>query len=136
MSLESILKRIINEANTQKELIIQDARNQAAVIIQEARKEAEKNYQVALDKQRAIYARQKKRLVVNARLDYKKELLLAKQELMEGVFKKLKSTLKTEKIKKQQISQDKIEEVSEDMDFYLNQLRQKYETEIARMLFP
>ena len=135
MSLDAILEQIINEANSQKEKIIEAAKQQADSFIQAAKAEAEALYQELISKARVDYKNQRERLMVNARLEYKKKLLQTKQELIDSVFKKLKSTLKSERFKKQQVLVDKVKEIPEDIDFYLSKFRQDYETEIARILF-
>lgn len=135
MSLESILNHILAEANTQRDKIIQEAKFAADKIIQEAKQEAEALYQEELNKEKTLSLAQRQRLVVNARLEEKKKLLEAKQELIDNAFEKLKLTLKSDRFKKQQVSADRIKEVPEDIDFYLKQLRQDYETEIAGILF-
>ena len=55
--------------------------------------------------------------------------------MIDSVFEKLKLTPESNKFKKQQVSADNVKEAPEDVDFYLKQLRQDYETEIARILF-
>lgn len=135
MSLESILSHISDEASAQKEKIIQEAQKKAQAIIQEAQKEADILYQEILDKEKALYERQKHKLIVQARLRVKNNLLSAKQELIDGVFEKLKPHLKKEQLKRQLVFSDKVKEIAEDIDFYLNKLRLQYETEIAKILF-
>jgi V/A-type H+-transporting ATPase subunit E len=135
MSLDAILEQIINEANSQKEKVIEAAEQQAGSIIQATKAEAGALYQELISKAKFDYENQKQRLMVNARLEYKKKLLQTKQELIDSVFKKLKSTLKSERFKKQQVLVDKVKEIPEDIDFYLSKFRQDYETEIARILF-
>jgi vacuolar-type H+-ATPase subunit E/Vma4 len=135
MSLESILNHIITEANSQKEKIIQEARLQAEGIMQSAKQEAERIYKEILDKEKSVYEKQKQKLIVQARLQGKKNLLGAKQELIDEVFEKLKLSLGKNKFKKEQVSQDKVHEVSEDTDFYLKKIRPDYEVEIAALLF-
>lgn len=135
MSLESILSRIFKEADIQKKRIIQEATLEAERIVKEAQQEAQVLYQNIIARAKASYESEKQRRIVNARLEHRKSLLAVKQESIESVFKKLKSTLKGDKFKKQQVCQDKIKEVSEDIDFYLNNTRLEYETEIAKILF-
>lgn len=135
MSLESILNRILNDANAQREKIIQEALQEANRIIQEAKLEAEGLYNTGIQKEKALYESQKQRLIVNARLEYKKNLLKAKQELIDAVFEKLKPNLRKDKFKKQRIFQDKVQEVPEDINFYLDKVRLDYETDISRILF-
>lgn len=135
MSVESILSHILNKANAQKEKIVQEAKIGAEAILREAKKEAGKIYQEILDREKAVYESQRHKLIVNARLESKKNLLKAKQELIDSVFKELKSELGKIKLKKQQVTQDKVQEVAEDIDFYLSKIRPDYEGEIAKVLF-
>jgi len=135
MSLESILHHIIKDATFQQEKIMQAAKEEAHKIIQLAKPEAEKLYKEILEQEKSLCERQQRQVMVNAGLESKKNLLAAKQELIDAVFVKLKSTLKKDKFKKQQIAQDKIYEVAEDIDFYLHKIRPDYETEIAKILF-
>jgi V/A-type H+-transporting ATPase subunit E len=135
MSLESILEHITSEAKAQRDKIIREAGLGADKIIQEAKLAAEKVYQELLDKEKNASLAKKQGLIVNARLEQRKNLLKAKQELIEEVFKKLNPIIKSDKFKKQQVLIDKVKEVAQDLDFYLEQLRQDYETEIARILF-
>jgi vacuolar-type H+-ATPase subunit E/Vma4 len=135
MSLESILQRITNNADAESQKIIQQARREAEVIIQQAQKEADKMYEGLLAKEKILYEAQKQKFIVNARLEYKKDLLSAKQGLINGVLEKVKHRLGKDKLKKEQIAQDKIYEVSEDIDFFLGQLLRDCETEIAKVLF-
>ena len=135
MSLESILEHILQQANTEKSSIIQEARLDAERITSAAQQEADILFREIIAKEKAAYENQRQRLIVNARLEQKKNLLSTKQGLVDSVFKKLKPTLKGEQFKKQQVYQDKVKEVPEDIDFYLSKLRQDYETEIARIIF-
>jgi len=135
MSLESIINHILEEADTKKQEIIQQAQKETERITQEARLEADNLYQDIIAKAKADAERQKYQLVVQARLEQKKNLLRTKQELIDSLFQELKSTLREGKIKKEQVSQDKIKEVAEDIDFYLEKIRHDYESEIAGILF-
>ena len=135
MSLESIINHILEEAGTKKQEIIQQAQKEAARIIQEARVEADNLYREIIAKAKVDAERQKHQLLVQGRLEQKKNLLKTKQELIDSLFQELKSTLREGKIKKQQVFQDKIKEVAEDIDFYLEKIRHDYESEIAGILF-
>jgi len=135
MSLESIIKHILGEADSHRDKIIQEAKQQRDKIIREAKLEAERLYREAINKEKALAEAQKQRLIVNARLEEKKNLLKAKQELIDSVFKELKSTLAKDRFKKQRVLTDRVKEVPEDIDFYLKKVRQDNETEIARILF-
>jgi vacuolar-type H+-ATPase subunit E/Vma4 len=135
MSLESIVKHILEEAESSGQRAIQEAKKEAQAIIQGAKGEADILYQDIIAQAMAGAESEKQRLIVNARLEYKKNLLQAKHELIDGVMQKLKSELKKDKFKKQQIHADKTQEVAEDTDFYLTKARQDYESEIANILF-
>jgi vacuolar-type H+-ATPase subunit E/Vma4 len=135
MSLESILKHILDEAGLEREKIIQEAKSQHKLLLQEAGQEAEKFYQEMLAREKARYEAEKQKLIVNARLGAKRDLLAVKQELIDAVFEKVKSQLKREEFKKEQIAQDKVRQVAEDLDFYLKRIRPDYETDIAKILF-
>lgn len=135
MSLESILNNIINEADSQKEKIIQEARQQAGLVMQTAKHQAQRLYQEIIDREKNLNLSGKQKLIVNARLESKKRLLFAKQELIKAVFEKARAGIRKDRLKKKQVLPDKIQDVSEDIDFYLNKIRLEYESEIAKMLF-
>ena len=135
MPLESILDHILNNAKAQSDKITQQAKAEADKITQQAKKEAGKLYQDILDKEKDICDNQKQRDIVNARLEGRKELLKAKQEIIYSVFKKLKPIIKGDKFKKQQIYGDGTREGAGDADFYLDMIRLDYESEIAGILF-
>jgi V/A-type H+-transporting ATPase subunit E len=135
MPLESILEHILAEANAQRDKIIQQAQLEADKIIREAQLAAKDLYQGIIEKEKTLYLKQKQQAVVNARLGQKRSLLLAKQELMQTVFEKLKPSLKSDKIKKEEIFIDKVHQAQADAGFYLDKLRQEYEAQIARILF-
>lgn len=135
MSLEAILEHIVDEADAQRQKIIQDAKKQAEAIIQDAKKQAEALYKEIMDKEKLRYEKDSQRLIVNARIESKKNLLRTKQELLDIVFEKIKHDIKKSDLKKQKIMHDKIQEVSEDVDFYMKNLRADYEGETARILF-
>jgi len=135
MSLDSILKHILDEAGSKRQEILRQAHLEAEALIQESRAQADAVYQDIIGRAEKDCRKNKERLLVEARLEAKKGLLLVKQELIAEVFARLKSGLKSDKLKKEQVSQDKVKEVPEDLDFYLAKLRQDYETEIAGILF-
>lgn len=135
MSLESILNNIINEADSRKEKILREAGQQANLIIQTAKQEAQTLYQGLIDREKNLSLAGKQKLIVNARLESKKKLLSVKQELIKAVFEKLRAKIKKDRLKKKQVLPDKIQDVAEDVDFYLNKIRFEYESEIAKILF-
>jgi len=135
MSLESIIQHILKEAGTKKQGIIQQAQKEAERMIQEGRLEADNLYQDIIAQAKADAQRQKNQLLVQARLEQKKNLLKTKQESIDSLFRELKSRLREGKVKKQQVYSDKIKEMAEDIDFYLEKSRHDYESEIGEILF-
>lgn len=135
MTLQSIVTHIISEVEAQREGIIGQAIKAKEEIIQDAKTDAEKLYQELLDKQKAIFLSERQKLIVAARLDAKKKLLAAKQELIDNIFEKLKKEIDRDKFKKKQILNEMAQEVPEDLDFYFAEIRRESETEIAKILF-
>lgn len=135
MSLDSILDHIIDQAEAQKDKIIQEAKQQADIIMLSAQQEAEKLYREIINKEKSLCEAQKQKLIVNARLESRKKILAMKQALISEAFKELKSEIKKDKFKKQQVLPDKVKDVPEDIDFYLQKIRRDNETEIAKILF-
>lgn len=135
MSFESILSQIINEANAERKKIINQANQQKEEILRQAKQDAENLYQGILEKEKSVFEAEKQKIIVNARLEGKKQLLAAKQGLIDQVFERLKSEFKKDSFKKKQIFQDNTKEVPEDIDFYLKKIRPEYETAISEILF-
>lgn len=136
MSLDSILNYIIGEANKKKDDIIREARQQADAVLREARQQADKLYQEIIDSEKFLLEKERQKIIVNSRLEGKKNSLKTKQEMIDAVFEKVKSSLKKGKFKRVKIYHDKTEEVDEDVDFYLNKIRLDYEAELAKIFFP
>jgi vacuolar-type H+-ATPase subunit E/Vma4 len=135
MSLDSILSHITKENDIERDKIIKAAQSQAREVVREAHKEAEAIYAQGLAKEKAACESQRQRLLAAVQLESKKKILQAKQELIGEVIAKLKPHLKKEKFKRKEIRFDAVKETAEALSFYLNKLRQDYESEIARMLF-
>lgn len=135
MPLDSILEHIINNADNEAGKIIEQARLSKGNILKEAKEEADKLYNQRLQKEKAAGERTKRGLLVNARLESKKSILAAKQELLSQVFEKLKPTFAGTKLSRELIGRDKTSEVAEDIDFYIDKIKTDYETEVARILF-
>ena len=135
MPLDAILNHIIAQGDSRKEKIIQEANQQAQGIIQDAKAEADKLYQEVIDKEKSLYLAEKQKRIVNGRLEAKRNLLRIKQELIDLLFKKLKSQLAKEKFRKKQVLMDKEQDTPEDIDFYLAKIRVDFESEIAKYLF-
>ena len=135
MSLESILDRILSEAQLKADDIIHKAGQETEGIIQKAKLEAGDIYREGIDREKSIFEKRKQKIIVQARLEGKKKILTAKQELIDEVFGGLELSLGKNKLKKQQVTYNETHEVAEDMDFYLGRIRSDYEADIARILF-
>ena len=134
MAIESITNTILAEANQEAEKIIRQAQEEAVKLRQQAKQEAAVLREEIIGRERSLAEKEKQRLMVSARLESKKEILKAKQEFIDELFKKVKAQLKQDEFKKEQVFQDRTEEVPENIDFYLQNLRIKYETEIAGII--
>jgi len=135
MSVESILAHILSKADAQAKEIIAQAQHEAKDLIAQAKKQAETNYQEIFQQERRIGLKDKERSIVNARLKYKNDLLKAKHEVMDEVFKRLSGHLKSEVLKKQQVSLHKTQDVAASPVLYLQDMRLTYEAQIAKILF-
>lgn len=135
MSLESILNTILSKANADKEVIIQTAQKEAREITRLAKKEAQRLYEEIVQSEKVSLEKERQRQLVNARLNSKKLLLQVKQEAIDMVFERVKVQINKARFKKLLVSKDKSEEVSEDINFYLENIRLENESEIAKLLF-
>ena len=133
--MDLILQHILQEAEEEKQKILAVAQQQAAQIITAARQEADTLSRGILQRFEADCFNQKKRNIVNARLQQKTKLLEKKQEFIEAVMARLRQDLEAHKLKKEQVCLHKISQVAEDPVFYLEQLRRDYETDLAAALF-
>jgi vacuolar-type H+-ATPase subunit E/Vma4 len=135
MSLEGILEHILSEAREAAEKIIQQVRQEQESLIKEAQSKAAELYNQILATHQKVYEKQKQKVIVEMRLASKKNLLIAKQTLIEEVFAKVTQEIQKAKLKKHQILPTGIEEVVANADFYLADLRHAYEAELAKILF-
>jgi vacuolar-type H+-ATPase subunit E/Vma4 len=135
MSIEAILSQIMNDVDGQRNIILKQANQQKEEILRQARQDADKIYREIIDREKTEIEAEKQKLIVNARLEAKKQLLAAKQRLIDDAFARLKSELKKDAFKKKQISQDGVKEVPEDINFYLSKIRPEYEAKLAEILF-
>jgi len=135
MSLDSIITRITKENDAERAGIIKDAQARAKEIIHQAQQEAAAIHKSGIAREKAVMESHRQKAVVSAQLEARKEILKAKQEMVDEVIARLKSQLKKDKFKKQQVSFEKIKEAPEDIDFYLSRIRLDYESEIAKILF-
>jgi vacuolar-type H+-ATPase subunit H len=134
MPLESIVEEILREANSEKGRIIESGQKEAEAIIQEAKAEADKICQDIIAREKQNLESEKQRSITAAKLQERKKILEAKQEMIKNVFLKIKGIFKGD-IKKVIVSRDRVEEEPLEIDVFLDELRRDYETEIAKILF-
>ncbi|MGI6307583.1 MAG: V-type ATP synthase subunit E [Dethiobacteria bacterium] len=83
---ERISRRILDDARAQAEKIVAEAAGKASAILAEAEKEAGKRKEQILERAQKEAEEQKRRILGIAQLDARKEILAAKQELIEETF--------------------------------------------------
>lgn len=135
MSLEPILAHILQQAKGQSDQLIQEAHQKREQILQQAKAEAERLEQELLRQETMQMEAERQRLLVEARLEAKSALLQAKQGLITEVFAQLRPFLPQNKFKKQQVEREKITEVAEEPEAYLNRIKLELETDVAKILF-
>ncbi len=85
---ERIVQRILAEARTRAEAIVSEAKEKAARMISEAEKTAGSQQKRALERTHTQIEEQKQRILGAAQLEIRKNLLKAKQDIIEDVFKR------------------------------------------------
>jgi vacuolar-type H+-ATPase subunit E/Vma4 len=135
MSLDPIIAQIRDTSASQAEAILQQARRQETQMLDDGRIAAEKLYGDLLGREKSRLERQKQRQLVNCRLENRKKILQAKEDILNGLFEKVRIRLQQGKIKKQVVSAHGQQEAPEDIVFYLDKLRRDFETRIAAILF-
>ena len=135
MPLDSMIDYIINASLDEKYNVIKEARTKATELLSDAEEEARKLYEAIIEKERLAAKAEKQRLIVNARLESKKKILKAKQDLIDLVFNKVAASFTEDILKKEQITQSKVQESSLGAASYLEKIRFDYEIEVAKILF-
>lgn len=109
---EKLTERIFEIANSRKDANLEQAQKEAAVLLDSARKEAESKKHEILEKA-AIEANEKKeRLTSVAKLEARKVILNAKQEMIEEVFLQAVEKLKS-------LPQDEYRQLIQNMIIYM-----------------
>jgi vacuolar-type H+-ATPase subunit E/Vma4 len=135
MALDSIIAHIEAQAAGQVEAVMRQARQQEAGLLADGKAAAEKSYRDLLDREKSRLEKQKQRRLVSCRLENRKKILQAKEEILTGLFEKVRVQLQKGHIKKLVVAADEERETPEDIGFYLQKLRRDFETRIAAMLF-
>jgi vacuolar-type H+-ATPase subunit E/Vma4 len=135
MALDSILAHIEAQAAGQVEAVTRQARQQEAGLLAGGRAAAEKSFRDLLEREKNRLEKQKQRRLVSCRLENRKKILQAKEEILASLFEKVRAQLQKRHIKKLVVAADEQRETPEDIGFYLQKLRRDFETRIAAMLF-
>ena len=83
---ERISRRILSDAQSRAEGLLAEATEEASAIVAEAEKEAAKRKEQILERAQKETEEQKRRILGIAQLDARKEILVAKQEIIEEAF--------------------------------------------------
>ncbi len=98
MSIESILERILSDAQSEADEIIKKAEEEAKRIIEKEKSEAEEYFKKRLSEIDHHYKREKERAILNKRLEVRKNILGAKRGWMNKAFEEAFDRLKNESI--------------------------------------
>ena len=135
MAIEPIVEHIIRQAGMQRDKIIAEAAEKGEALSRTADEEAEKLFREEVSKAERAAAAEKDRIIIDSRMEAKKRLLEAKRALLSSVFAGLKPLLEEKKLMKEQVSPEGTKSVPEEIGFYLEELRQDFESEVAAVLF-
>ena len=91
--IAKIKERILEEAREEKEKIISDANAQAQNIVKQYEQKAKDILDDILEKAGKTAEEKRRRILSMAQLENRKQLLLAKQQIIDEVFEKAKATL-------------------------------------------
>ncbi|MBU7014320.1 MAG: V-type ATP synthase subunit E [Theionarchaea archaeon] len=86
MGVEDIKRKIITDAEKEKEKILEEAREKAAHIMDEKRKSAQKRKEEILSRAEKDGEMEKSRILTIEKLESRKNLLAAKQTVIQRVF--------------------------------------------------
>lgn len=93
MALEDMLKTLESEGKKEQQTIIADAKERAAAILSKAKDEAKQIKQDEIDKALFNLAGEKAKMVNEARLHVKKEVVLAKEEGVTEIYSQVSEKL-------------------------------------------
>ena len=136
MSLEKILRRIADDAQAEAERIIQENKKKAEEIKEKARLEASDLANSLLEMKRKKANLEASRLITQARLEGKLNLLSSKKELIEEVLNRAfhNERLREKGLKKEVIHKDGKREELFDEEKLKDELRPILEGYIAEVL--
>ncbi len=119
----------------QRDKILSEAVEKKAALSRAAEEEAERLFLEEVSRAERAAAAEKNRIMINGRLEAKKRLLEAKRELLSSVFAGLEPLLAEKGLMKEQVLPEGTRNVPEESGFYLEELRQDFESEVAAVLF-
>ena len=136
MSLEKILKKIIDDARSEADKIILESEMKAGEIKEKAREEATNLAEALIKEEKRKGQLEASRLITQARLERRISILSRKKELVDEVLEKAfqKGGLGKEGLKRKIILKDGEKEESYDEKRLKEELRLKLENEIIESL--
>lgn len=136
MSLEKILDKIIDDAKAEADKILKESRGKAEKIKEEAEMKASKLAEALLEEAERQGHLEASRLITQARLETKINILSLKKELVQEVMEKAfqKKILGKEGLKRIIITKEGEKEEPLDEDRLKEELRSKLENEIIEIL--
>lgn len=136
MSLEKMLKKIEGDAREEVELIIQDSRRKADLIVDAARKEGVTLAESLIQESQRTSQLEASRIVTQAKLEKKIDILTCKKELISFVFERAfqKEISQRKEIKRIVVKKDTESEMVLDEQQLKNRLRPQLEKFIADAL--
>ena len=94
MALDDIIKKINSDANKKVDDILAEAKKAADCILKEAKSNADKRKEYLQSKSNLAADEEKKRVIILAKLDLRKNLLTEKRKLIDNVFDQVQSEIK------------------------------------------
>jgi len=136
MSLEKILKKIIDDAQSEADKIILESEMKAGEIKEKAREEATNLAEALIKEEERKSQLEASRLITQARLERRISILSRKRELVDEVLEKAfqKGGLRKEGLKRKVILKDGEKEEPYDEKRLKEELRLKLENEIIEVL--
>lgn len=136
MSLEKILKKIIDDAQSEADKVLKESKNKADEIKEKGREEATNLAEALIKEEERKGELEASRLITQARLERRISILSRKKELIDGVLEKAfkKGGLGKEGLKRKVILKDGEKEEPYDEERLKDELRLRLENEIIEAL--
>lgn len=136
MSLEKILDKIIDDANTEADKILVESREKAKMVKEEAEKKSSELAEALIEEAERQGHLEASRLITQARLETKINILSLKKELIQEVMEKAfqKKILGEKGLKRTIITKEGEREEAMDEARLKEELRSRLENEIIEIL--